>query len=82
MQQNHKSKGALGASLIADRFGTKPETQIDYAVDLLRTVHLALRARDYHDDRDVEAISDVTSLAIDIIADALTEIDKRTGDGR
>ncbi|MGO7370088.1 hypothetical protein ACCT04_14750 [Rhizobium ruizarguesonis] len=82
MQTDHKPDGGRGASLIADRFGTEPETQIDYAVDLLRTVHLALRARDYHNDRDVEAISDVTSLAIDIIADALTEINQRTGDGQ
>lgn len=82
MQTDFNPDGDRGASLFAAHFGTKPETQIDYAVDLLRTVHLALRARDYHDDRDVEAISDVTSLAIDIIADALTEIDKRTGHGR
>ncbi|QIO53401.1 hypothetical protein HA461_20490 [Rhizobium leguminosarum bv. trifolii] len=82
MQTDHKPDGGRAASLIAGRFGTKPETQIDYAVDLLRTVHLALRARDYHDDRDVEAISDVTSLAIDIIADALAEIDKRTEGGQ
>lgn len=82
MQTDHKPDGDRGASLFAAHFGTNPETQIDYAVDLLRTVHLALRARDYHEDRDVEAISDVTSLAIDIIADALAEIGTREGGGR
>lgn len=74
MQTDHKPEGGHGASLIADRFGTRPTDQINFAVDLLRTVHLALRARDFHNDRDMEAVSDVTNFTIDVIADALAAL--------
>jgi len=82
MQTDHKPDGGRGASLFDRRFGTEPETKIDFAVDLLRTVGLALRARDYLEDRGIESISDVTDFAVDLITDARSATGMGVGGGR
>ncbi|WP_160167021.1 hypothetical protein [Rhizobium sp. PDO1-076] len=40
------------------------------AIDLLRVLHLAMRAGDYHQEGDVTSMADVTSSTLQILLNA------------
>lgn len=72
MQNYPNSQAQLLASLCPDYHDGRPALdRILLAVDLLRVIHLALRAEAYHDDRkDLPAIADVTLTAVDLLDNA------------
>lgn len=78
MQTDHSARAGHLASHTLKFAANSAIDQVDLAIDILRVVHLAMRANDYHGEREVEAIADVTCTTIVVLDRAL---DLLRGDG-
>lgn len=70
MQTDHSARAGHLASHTLKLYANPAIDQINLAIDILRVVQLALRAGDYIDNHDTEALSDVTYTTVELLSGA------------